>query len=198
MTDQKEKYPSTTQMVDALSDEKNFNKEFANRLAQKQIVKKIVALRSAKSVSQAAIAEKLGCTQSRVSKLEQGKDDDLRLGELKAYAEALGLKVEIVLVPKDLKLTDRVKAHAFAIRKLLEEMVKFAHLDADIADAVAGFHGEAFFNLVRMLKTSCDKLPRRPEDDCPYIVMNVFDEEVSQRSERNRSEAHVTLPEPVA
>ena len=60
--------------------------------AERELVKDLATLRSARGLSQQDLALSLGRTQSWVSKLENGRDDDLRLGEIRTYLDALGLE----------------------------------------------------------------------------------------------------------
>ena len=52
-------------------------------------------------------------------------------------------------------------------------MAQLAGRDEKIAQAVSAFFGEAFFNLVKMLQDSANKLPLRADDDAPYIRIEI-------------------------
>jgi hypothetical protein len=69
--------------------------------------------------------------------------------------------VETRLGQKDSTIVNKIKYHALAIKGLLAELVKLAQMDKQIAAGVAGFHGEAFFNLIQILRDSANELPRR-------------------------------------
>jgi transcriptional regulator with XRE-family HTH domain len=87
-------------MVEEVCDDKEFVDTLKDRLSRRRIVKTLAALRAARGLSQGDVAKKLRCTQSRISKLENGYDDELRVGELKDYAEGLGLELQLALLPK--------------------------------------------------------------------------------------------------
>ena len=53
------------------------------------------ALRERFDLTQAQLATKMGCTQSRVSKMERAELDDLRLGDIKDYLKALNIALEL-------------------------------------------------------------------------------------------------------
>lgn len=93
------KYSSVAQLVEEVCDDKEFVDTLKDRLSRRRIVKTLAALRAARGLSQGDIAKKLCCTQSRISKLENGYDDELRVGELKDYAEGLGLELQLALLP---------------------------------------------------------------------------------------------------
>ena len=60
------------------------------------LIANLVATRQDQNLSQKALAEKLQCTQSAISKIENG--DDLNVSDLYAYAKALGYKVVVSFV----------------------------------------------------------------------------------------------------
>ena len=88
---------SVSQMVRETSDDPAFTESFEKRLEARKITKDLMILRAVHRLSQRDIAEKVGCTQSRISKLETTNDGDLRLGDLARYSDALGLRVKILL-----------------------------------------------------------------------------------------------------
>ena len=56
--------------------------DFEARLHERQLVKLLDILRAFAGMSQKELAAKLGCTQSKISKLESGVDADLRFGDI--------------------------------------------------------------------------------------------------------------------
>jgi transcriptional regulator with XRE-family HTH domain len=160
---------SVSQMVRETSDDPAFKELFENTLRARRIVKDLTVQRAVHDLSQKDIAQKIGCTQSKISKLETTNDADLRLGDLARYADALGLRVNIVLEPKECTSVSRIKTLVFRIKHELDRMAKLAANDHMIAEGVSGFFGEAFFNLVKIIQASAKKLPPRPEDGNPYI-----------------------------
>jgi hypothetical protein len=96
----------------------------------------------------------------------------LRLTDLAAYLRALGLDLCLVFGQQDSTIVNKIKYHAVAIKRLLAELVKLAQMDAQIAQGVAGFHGEAFFNLIQILRDSVKDLPRR-EDGTAFVDIEI-------------------------
>jgi transcriptional regulator with XRE-family HTH domain len=172
MGDRKAKYPSVAEMVRGVSEDQRFADDFDRRVNSRRLVKHLFALRNAAGMSQKDIADRIGCSQSRISKLESGNDNDLRLADLAAYLRALGLDLCLVFGQKDSTLVNKIKYHALAIKRLFAELVKLAQMDERIAEGVAGFHGEAFFNLIEILRDSAKKLPRR-EDGTAFVDIEI-------------------------
>jgi transcriptional regulator with XRE-family HTH domain len=136
------------------------------------LVKYLLGLRAVKGLSQKDIAEAIGCSQSRVSKLESAKDDDVRLGDLKAYATAVGCDLIAHPIPRDIKPVDKVKCHALAIKQNMDKLAELARSDEKIAEGVAAFFYECFVNVFFMMGDSAKRLPLRP-DALPYFQINV-------------------------
>ena len=172
----KKKYTSVGQMVRETTDA-SFANAFEERLHDRRIVKDLMVLRASRGLSQAEVAEKMGCTQSRISKLESAKDSDLALGDLANYAAALGFRLGVVLEPKGSTPVGRVKKLAFQIKDELERLAGLAREDEKIAQGVAAFLNEAFFNLVRILQESAKKPPGDPKDGEPLISSEIIGSE---------------------
>jgi len=181
-------YKSVLEMVRDVSEDRAFAETLERRVAQRQIVKSLFALRSSKGLSQKDLAQKLGCTQSRISKLETGDDDDLRIGDLDRYLTALGLDVCLLVTPRHRMAIAMVKHHALAIKRLLDRLADLARGDNQIARGVAGFFGEAFFNLVKMLQDSSSRLPKN-EGERPYIQIELGEMEPEAPLNRNPEQA---------
>jgi transcriptional regulator with XRE-family HTH domain len=152
---------SVTDLVSGIADE-DFVDELNSILSERSILKSLIAARIANGTSQKDIADKLNCSQSRVSKLERGRDRDLRLEELAAYGEVTDHEFEIVGLPKGSTPVDRVKTFAFCIHRELRFMAALAKDDQKIAKGVAEFFGEALLNMVSLLNDAGKSLSDRP------------------------------------
>ena len=161
-TDSPREYNSVEEMVRGVSEDPAFAAEFENLLSSRTIIKKLASLRAAPGMSQAQIAEGMGCTQSRISKLESSLDNEMRLGDLRCYAEVLGSRIHLSLIPADATVVDRVKFHAVCIRRLLDDLVRLAGMDPKFANSVACFFGEAAVNLMAILEESAKGLRLAP------------------------------------
>ena len=60
-----------------------------------KLMNRLIDRRHKVGMSQLDVAKVLKCTQSRISKLEDSQDTYIRIGDLRAYAKAVGLKVKI-------------------------------------------------------------------------------------------------------
>jgi|SRR5579872_5770753 len=95
-------HQSVTEMVrDLLADDPEFVKQFENRIAERELIKALTIARSRAGLTQEQLAEKMGCGQSKLSKLESGVDADMRLGDILAYLKAAGCSLKLSIVPDE-------------------------------------------------------------------------------------------------
>lgn len=97
-------------------------------------------LRVAAGLTQAQVAEKFGVSQSAISKLEAGRDDDLTLGDLRQYAEVTGRGI-ILSFGKPLTHVKAVKFHAWEMKEHLTALAKLAQKDLELESSIRGFLG---------------------------------------------------------
>jgi len=153
------KYKSVEEMAAATIPSQEFNKELSRQLRARSVANHLVALRGSRGLSQQDIAKRMECSQSRISKLEQTDDEDLRLGDVARYLNAVDFSLQIGMTERKQPLVDTVKYHVFAIRQALRKLIKLAHMDEDIARGVAGFFGEACYNFIKMMQKSVEEMP---------------------------------------
>jgi transcriptional regulator with XRE-family HTH domain len=181
-------YHSVSEMVRDLSEDKEFAEDADRSIRERNLVAHLMALRASQEKSQKDIAQAMGCTQSRVSKLENGKDNDLRIGDFHLYADALGLEMMIVLAKKNRTIADEIKFHALSMKRLLDRLTKLAETDKTIARGVESFiAGEAYYNITKMLleaaakaRKSAKSVPPRKNGAVPSIQIEIQDDESEQ------------------
>jgi len=72
--------------------------EAVRRLSAKtRLIDQLIVARVAAGLTQAQMAARLRCSQSRISKIEDSEDADLSLGDIQAYARIVGLKLRLDL-----------------------------------------------------------------------------------------------------
>lgn len=156
-----------------------FADDLRRHVAERRLVRHLFALRCARGLSQREVAERMGCTQGRISKLEASRDDDLSLGDVRAYGEALGLTA-ILGLEGGPSAVARVKFHHACIKKEVDTLSRLALKDEKVAEGVARFFDEAAFNFLTILEDATMKLPAEvqplgvtveiigpDEDECP-------------------------------
>lgn len=148
----------TAEVVDLvkrlLPEEAEFADNLANQIDRRRLVAQLADLRNLMGVSQSDVAEQLGCTQSKVSKLENGYDDNVTLRDLVTYAKLFDSDLTILFSSKEDSLASQIKYYAMGIKHCFEQMNELAQQDAEIGKGVAAFHIEALLNLVKIVGDS--------------------------------------------
>jgi len=140
----------------------NIASEVQSRVAELEkegaVTEFLANLRVAAGLTQAQVAEKFGVSQSAISKLEAGRDEDLTLGDVRQYAEVTGRGI-VLSFGKPLTHVKAVKFHASEIKQHLTALAKLAQKDVELESSIRGFFGEAFFNLLTILAECSQQMP---------------------------------------
>lgn len=139
----------------------------SRRIQSRRLVKKLILARNEAGLSQTALAKKLKCSQSRISKIENGTDDQIRMADLRAYASALQTGMLLSLGEPKQNAVESIKHHAMQIKHHLDQLAALARKDEQISSGVQDFFGETLFNMLKIIEDSAQKLPpvEEPEDN---------------------------------
>ena len=141
-----------------LPEEREFADELRNQIDRRKLVSQLADLRNIRGISQSDVADQLQCTQSKVSKLENGYDDDVTLRDLVAYAKLVDSDLTILFSSKEDSLVSQIKYYAICIKNCFEQMNELVQQDTQIGKGVAAFHIEALLNLVKIVGDSSKHL----------------------------------------
>ncbi|MFH1863305.1 MAG: helix-turn-helix domain-containing protein [bacterium] len=154
------KYKNVSEMIKDLSTEEAYKESVLKEIDGKKIAKFLFVLRCKHELTQKQMAKKIGCTQSRVSKIESSFDNKLSIQDLLDYAKALDLHLEIGYRHPSFKIVDLIKYHALKIKVYLTQLTVLAKEGEDpkLEEGIAKFHIEALVNLNRFISESFSKL----------------------------------------
>lgn len=193
MTTQK-RYHAVADTVRDVTGDENLAASVERHIAERRLIMALTAQRVKVGLSQQEVATKISCTQSKVSKLESGKDADCPLGQLVQYAIAVGANIRLFLVPHGQKRVDQVKMYAALIQRLLHEMVDLAGDDLHMCDGVQKFMTEASYNLGKIVEGAEARLPtqtREPEAEPLQVEAQEMEppyhEETKTQSRKDRA-----------
>ncbi len=171
----RKRYDSVPEMARDLSEDRAFADAVTKKIEERNIISHLMAMRALQGLSQQDIAAKMGCTQSRVSKLETGKDDDLRIGDFHAYAEALGLELFILMASKEAPpIAEQIKCHVAALRRLFADLSKLVGTDDAMVKGMLKLGidtaSAAAMALAGLVKDIARKIPRPKGGRSPIRV----------------------------
>ncbi len=155
-----EKKSTASSVMAELCGDEAIVKAVEANLARTRLVTIMTAARVRKNMTQKEVADKIGTSVSKVSRLEASDDDDLKLGDVKSYLCALGLETSIAVFDKSLPTASRIKHCVFEIERLLNHLTSLARGcedDKEIVDGIARFRGEVLFNfLIKYMSSGKD------------------------------------------
>lgn len=129
----------------------------------RQIVDRLISLRLRAKVSQADIAQHMGVTQSRVSKIEHGNDKSLTIGQIASYLGAIGMRFEIRFCQPGDTIVERLKSHAFELFGCLQKISDLSNGDPKMEQAALLMHAETIVNVDHFVAASAASLPLAQE-----------------------------------
>lgn len=151
-------YKDVKEMIKDISQDASFNNKLSKEIDDKRISKFLFYLRCKHNLTQKQMADKIGCTQSKISKIESAYNKDLSVQDLLDYGKILNLQLEVGFRHPSVKIVDLIKYHVFKIKHLFDQLTELAKDDEDLNIAIAKFHVEAGWNITKIIKTSFSKL----------------------------------------
>lgn len=151
-------FKNVPELIKNLSSDNNFIDSVLHEIKNKSISKFLFFLRCEHKLTQGDLAKKIGCSQSRISKIESSYDKEVTVQDLLDYGNALGLELELGYRPRNVRIIDMIKFHAFKIKDYLQRLVDMAKDDEQFQLGVLNTHVEALYNLTRMVKDSAVKI----------------------------------------
>jgi transcriptional regulator with XRE-family HTH domain len=154
--------------VDELMRIEGFSQEIHAKVSEieaaTKVVEQLTLLRQMAGLTQEQMATKLGFnSQSAVSKLESGQDEEITIGQIRKYVEASGERVGIVF-GRPLNHVESVKAYAFGMKKHLLALASLAHKGDELQTEIQAFFGEAFFNILTILAECQSEMPEGQQE----------------------------------
>ncbi len=165
-------FKSVSEMVKHNAEDDRFSKQLDSEIKNKSISKVLFLLRCKSGITQKEMSKKLNCTQSKISKIEHSSNDKQKVEDLIAYAKTLGMELSINF-KKPMKVVDKVKYHAFEIKKHLDYLSKIANekKDNNLLEGIYKFFNESLVNIVHLVMTSASTLPKPRQK--PRITLKV-------------------------
>jgi len=133
------RYDSVSSLIKDLSKNEKVKESAIREIKRTALAKFLFFLRCEHKLTQKEIAKKIGCSQSRISKIESSCDRDITIQDLLDYGKALDLQLELGYRNKNVKIADLVKYHMFRIKDYLSKLADMAKGDEAIAKGVIKF-----------------------------------------------------------
>jgi transcriptional regulator with XRE-family HTH domain len=179
------RYASVSEVVSEFIDDESFRERFEKEISDKRVAKTLFAIRSRAGKTQGEMAERLGCSQGTISKLENSGVDGIKVSDLVAYAQACDLNLTIGF-HEEQSAVESVKAHVFAIKDHLDHLAELAQGDKDIFDGVRAFYGEYLTNVLHLFEKSARKLLKHEPHKGSVLQVTTPPVESSKTADRRK------------
>ena len=110
-------------LIKSVSQNPKVGERVNEELKRRQLSNFLVFLRCDNNLTQKELAEKIGCHQSKISKLEVAYDDQISIKNLLEYGKALNLQLELGYRNKNVKITELINYHIYRIKEYLAKLV---------------------------------------------------------------------------
>ncbi len=151
-------YKSVSDLAKDLSTDEEFQAELEKEISDKALAKALFTMRCSKQITQNEMAERIGCKQGKISKLENSSAESIKVGDLLAYAKALDLQLNIGFHPK-LTAAECVNFYRNQMMRHLDHLVGLVKGDRDIGEGVADVFREQFKSILNFFKDKAGDLP---------------------------------------
>jgi transcriptional regulator with XRE-family HTH domain len=141
------RYDSVSDLVRDVTDDQTFADAVDREIDDQRMATVLFLMRNREGLTQTELAERMGCTQSRVSKLERASLSSISVKDLMEYANALGADLNIVLQKMD--AASMVKHHFFQIKKHLDKIRELAGDDPEMVAGAKKFYDEWLVNTLK-------------------------------------------------
>jgi transcriptional regulator with XRE-family HTH domain len=156
------KYASVADLLRGEGASKEVQERVAELEKETRVTRQLACMRTAAGFTQAQLAERLGCSQSCISKWESESDEDLTIKVLSDYCKATGQRIGL-MVGKPMGHVEAVKAYAWGLRDRLKALATIARGDGEMEQGLQAFFGEAFFNLLDIFEKCQREMPNSPD-----------------------------------
>jgi len=125
----------------------------------------LFALRCKSGMTQGDVAKHAGCAQSVISRIENSRDEDLSMGDIFKYADALDLQLNIGFLNRRETLADRFRYHLHSLTKCAREILDLAGNDLQILRGATDMFCESANHFCQVLDKSAKQLNAAAEKD---------------------------------
>ena len=183
---------SVAEMAADILDDPSAKERVEKLIANRRLIEQLILQRLLREKTQTEVAKHMGCHTSKISRMEAGSDQDLKLGDILGYLSALDMNLSMILADPTSPIADRIKHAVFQNDDLLQELRDLAapYDDDKINEGIDRFYHEVLFNFIKNFKSTYDEFRDRSQISFPEEEVSAegviedqesSPEEVSQR-----------------
>ena len=189
------RFQSVSEMAADLMGDETIKERLEEQFARRSLAKMLFQIRCARGVTQQELAKEMGVTQGKISKLEHSDLETIKISDIAAYTEGLGIHYSIVFHTSSLaEPADRVKMFAHLLKQEFDAIAELAGDDSALVDATADFIGDQLVTIARAMSDTISKLPD-PKKQTARVLERVF-ASVDPLPPHEEDEAEESRPQP--
>ena len=150
---------SVSEMVRDAAPDKTFHDELDGHLADYNVSRTLCALRCSQNMTQEGLAKRAGCTQSKISRIENSRNDRLKLDDLAIYARAFNMQVSIDFAQES-STADAIGRLARQITSGLDAVAEKVRHDGTADDGAKKPYEEFLFNMLDLFMDNLEGFGR--------------------------------------
>lgn len=147
------------QLLGMFADNPDLQNNIKQKFGDTKLVKCLIKMRAKSGLSQAELATRMNCSQSRVSKIEHCDDTDLSFGDILAYTRCTGHSLVMSMTSGNVCASNMIKYHVAQIREQLNKIIELAKDDEEIMSGVDSFSMELLYNICKVIDDATAKIP---------------------------------------
>ena len=182
---------SVAEMAADILDDPSAKERVEKLITNRRLIEQLVLQRLLREKTQTEVAKHMGCHTSKISRMEAGSDQDLKLGDILGYLSALDMNLSMILSDPTSPIADRIKHAVFQIDDQLKELTGLASLSGDeqITSGIDRFYHEVLFNFIKNFKSTYDEFRDRLQISFPGEEESAGEvDEVQERSPKEVSQ----------
>ncbi|MDD5728068.1 MAG: hypothetical protein PHV59_05855 [Victivallales bacterium] len=157
-------YKAADNLLDNVFNDQNFNKDVQKKVKETKLIHELVKQRIKSGKSQADIAKMWGCNISTVSRFENKKDKDVKLGELVNYCHAIGSGLGISIAHP---LCNSAETLTYYVKQIDDLLTKLSSLakeyndDKKIVNGITQFQANILLKIMSHASKHTDDIVER-------------------------------------
>ena len=151
---------SVSEMVRDAAPDKILHDELEGHLADYNVSRTLCALRCSQNMTQAELAKRAGCTQSKISRIENSRNDRLKFEDLAIYARAFNMQVSIDFAQES-TAADAIGRLARQVSNSLDEVADRVQHEKAAGEGAKQSYEEFLFNMLDLFMDKLEKFRGR-------------------------------------
>lgn len=154
------RFTSVLEVVRNTVPDEDFKDKSDGHSADYGVSRSLTALRCSHDATQAELAERAGCTQSKISRIENSPNDRLKLEDLAIYARAFNMRVSLGF-EQELPAADVIGRLARQIRNSLDDVAEKAQNKGAAEQEAERSYEEFLFGMLDLFMEKLEALRAR-------------------------------------